>query len=51
MYACYLHARATAGWKGVKAARFNLLGFFAMTFNFLIVNMVVSGLHCYSGLT
>ncbi|MGI8692911.1 MAG: c-type cytochrome biogenesis protein CcsB [Geodermatophilaceae bacterium] len=51
VYACYLHARATAGWKGVKAARINLLGFFAMTFNFLIVNMVVSGLHSYSGLT
>jgi len=51
VYAGYLHARATAGWKGVKAARINLLGFFAMTFNFLIVNMVVSGLHSYSGLT
>lgn len=51
VYACYLHARATAGWKGVKAARINLLGFFAMTFNFLIVNMVVSGLHSYAGLT
>ncbi len=51
VYACYLHARATAGWKGVKAARINLLGFFAMTFNFLIVNMVISGLHSYSGLT
>ncbi|MBA3420052.1 MAG: c-type cytochrome biogenesis protein CcsB [Geodermatophilaceae bacterium] len=51
VYACYLHARATAGWKGVKAARINLLGFFAMTFNFLIINMVVAGLHSYSGLT
>lgn len=51
VYAAYLHARATAGWRGVAAARINLLGFFAMTFNFLIVNLVVSGLHSYAGLT
>ncbi|MBA3524019.1 MAG: c-type cytochrome biogenesis protein CcsB [Geodermatophilaceae bacterium] len=51
IYAGYLHARATAGWKGTKAAYVNLVGFFAMTFNFLMVNLVVSGLHSYSGLT
>ena len=27
VYACYLHARATAGWKGRAAAWVNLLGF------------------------
>ena len=51
VYACYLHARATAGWKGRSAAWVNLTGFFAITFNFLIVNIVVSGLHSYAGLT
>jgi len=51
VYACYLHARATAGWKGRTAAWVNLLGFFAITFNFLIVNIVVSGLHSYAGLS
>jgi cytochrome c-type biogenesis protein CcsB len=51
VYACYLHARATAGWKGRAAAWVNLLGFGAITFNFLIVNMVVSGLHSYAGLS
>ncbi|MBA3248902.1 MAG: c-type cytochrome biogenesis protein CcsB [Geodermatophilaceae bacterium] len=51
VYAGYLHARATAGWKGTKAARINLLGFFAITFNFLVINLVVAGLHSYSGLT
>jgi cytochrome c-type biogenesis protein CcsB len=51
VYACYLHARATAGWKGNKAAWINLLGFFSITFNFLIVNIVVSGLHSYAGLS
>ena len=50
VYACYLHARATAGWKGRAAAWINLLGFGAITFNFLIVNIVVSGLHSYAGL-
>ena len=50
VYAGYLHARATAGWKGRAAAYINLLGFGAITFNFLIVNIVVSGLHSYAGL-
>ena len=51
VYAGYLHARATAGWKGRAAAWVNLLGFASITFNFLIVNMVVSGLHSYAGLS
>jgi cytochrome c-type biogenesis protein CcsB len=51
VYACYLHARATAGWKGRAAAWVNLAGFFSITFNFLIVNIVVSGLHSYAGLS
>jgi cytochrome c-type biogenesis protein CcsB len=51
VYACYLHARATAGWKGRAAAWINLTGFGAITFNFLIVNIVISGLHSYAGLS
>jgi ABC-type transport system involved in cytochrome c biogenesis permease subunit len=50
VYAGYLHARATAGWKGRSAAWINLLGFSSMTFNFFIVNIVISGLHSYAGL-
>jgi cytochrome c-type biogenesis protein CcsB len=50
-YACYLHARATAGWKGRAAAWINLTGFGAITFNFFVVNIVVSGLHSYAGLS
>lgn len=50
-YAGYLHARATAGWKGRKAAYLNLLAASTMMFNFIIVNTVVSGLHSYSGLS
>jgi cytochrome c-type biogenesis protein CcsB len=51
VYAGYLHARATAGWKGRVAAWINLLGFFAITFNFFVINIVVSGLHSYAGLS
>ncbi|MBE7187690.1 MAG: c-type cytochrome biogenesis protein CcsB [Jatrophihabitans endophyticus] len=51
VYACYLHARATAGWKGRAAAWVNLLGFACITVNFLVVNLVVSGLHSYAGLS
>jgi cytochrome c-type biogenesis protein CcsB len=51
IYACYLHARATAGWRGSKAAWINLLAFGAMIFNFFIVNIVISGLHSYAGLS
>jgi cytochrome c-type biogenesis protein CcsB len=51
LYACYLHARATAGWKGRAAAWVNLAGFGAIIFNFIIVNMVISGLHSYAGLS
>lgn len=49
VYAVYLHARATAGWKGNRAAYINLLGAATMVFNFVIVNTVISGLHSYSG--
>jgi cytochrome c-type biogenesis protein CcsB len=51
VYACYLHARATAGFKGKGAAWVNLAGFGSITFNFLVVNIVVSGLHSYAGLS
>lgn len=51
VYAAYLHARATAGWRGTAAARVNLVAFATMIFNFFVVNMVISGLHSYAGLT
>jgi cytochrome c-type biogenesis protein CcsB len=51
IYAGYLHARATVGWKGRLAAWVNLTGFGAIVFNFLVVNIVVSGLHSYAGLS
>ncbi|MCL2533008.1 MAG: c-type cytochrome biogenesis protein CcsB [Nocardiaceae bacterium] len=50
VYAAYLHARATSGWRDTRAAWINVAGFVAMLFNLFIINMVVSGLHSYAGL-
>jgi cytochrome c-type biogenesis protein CcsB len=50
VYASYLHARATAGWRGVKAAWINVAGFAIMIFNLFFINLVTSGLHSYAGL-
>lgn len=49
-YACYLHARVTAGWKGRKAAVLALIAFACWLFNYYGVNIFVDGLHSYSGL-
>ena len=49
VYAGYLHARATAGWRGRKAAYVALLGFATIIFNFFIVNIFISGMHSYAG--
>ncbi|AXK37251.1 c-type cytochrome biogenesis protein CcsB [Streptomyces armeniacus] len=48
-YACYLHARATAGWKGRKAAYLALLAFACFLFNYYGVNIFVTGKHSYAG--
>ncbi|MFF5716152.1 c-type cytochrome biogenesis protein CcsB [Streptomyces buecherae] len=48
-YACYLHARATAGWKGRKAAYLALIAFACFLFNYYGVNMFVTGKHSYAG--
>ncbi|MCP2320645.1 cytochrome c-type biogenesis protein CcsB [Nocardia amikacinitolerans] len=50
LYAAYLHARATSGWRDTKAAWINIAGFVAMLFNLFIINIVISGLHSYAGL-
>jgi cytochrome c-type biogenesis protein CcsB len=50
IYAGYLHATATRGWNGARAAWLSLVGFAAILFNFTIVNLFFKGLHVYSGL-
>jgi cytochrome c-type biogenesis protein CcsB len=51
VYACFLHARATAGWRGRRAAYIQLVGFGCVLFNVLVVSLVIPGLHSYAGLT
>jgi cytochrome c-type biogenesis protein CcsB len=49
VYAGYLHARTTAGWRGRPAAWVNVVGLTVMIFNLLYVNLVSTGLHSYAG--
>jgi cytochrome c-type biogenesis protein CcsB len=49
IYAAYLHARSTAGWRDRRAAWINVAGFVAMVFNLFFVNLVTVGLHSYAG--
>ena len=49
IYAGYLHARTTAGWRGRPAAWVNVVGLVVMIFNLTFVNLVSSGLHSYGG--
>lgn len=49
VYAAYLHARSTAGWRDRKAAWINIAGFVAMVFNLFFINLVTVGLHSYAG--
>ncbi len=49
VYAGYLHARATAGWKGRKAAMIALVGFGSLLVTYYVVNLWIVGLHSYAG--
>jgi cytochrome c-type biogenesis protein CcsB len=49
IYAGYLHARATAGWKGRNAAYIGILGFVSLLITFYAVNLWITGLHSYAG--
>lgn len=50
VFAGYIHARATRGWRGSRSAILALVGFAAVLFNFTVVNLFFTGLHAYSGL-
>jgi cytochrome c-type biogenesis protein CcsB len=51
VYAGFLHARATAGWRGRRAAFIHLVGFACLMFNLVGINLWVSGLHSYAGIS
>jgi cytochrome c-type biogenesis protein CcsB len=50
VFAGYVHARATRGWRGSRSAWLAIIGFGAVIFNFTVVNLFFAGLHAYSGL-
>ena len=51
LYAAFLHARATAGWRGRRAHYVQLLGFASLMFNILVVQVFIAGLHSYAGVS
>ncbi|MDA7843920.1 c-type cytochrome biogenesis protein CcsB [Pontimonas sp.] len=50
LFAGYIHARATRGWRGSRSAILAIVGFGAVLFNYTVVNIAFTGLHSYSGL-
>ena len=50
LYAGYIHARATRGWRGTRSGWLNVIAYASVIFNFTIVNVFFKGLHAYSGL-
>lgn len=50
LYAAYLHARATSGWKRRTANIIAIAGYVGIILNVTVVNFFFSGLHSYSGL-
>ncbi len=47
VYAFFLHARLLRGWKGHKISIVAVIGFIAVVFTYLGVNLLLSGLHAY----
>lgn len=50
LYAAYLHARATSGWKRRTSNWIAIAGYVGILLNTTVVNFFLSGLHSYSGL-
>ncbi len=50
LYAGFIHARATRGWRGTRSAWLSIIAYGAVIFNYTIVNVFFKGLHAYSGL-
>jgi cytochrome c-type biogenesis protein CcsB len=49
IFAGYLHARSTAGWKGRRAAVIAMVGFVSLLITYYAVNLWIAGLHSYRG--
>ncbi len=48
IYAAYLHARVTRGWRGKKTAYLSIVGFMAVIFLYWGVSFILPGLHAYA---
>lgn len=48
VFAIYLHARVTYGWREVRAAVVTAVGFVAILFTLYAVNLWIAGLHSYA---
>ncbi|MDP2689706.1 MAG: c-type cytochrome biogenesis protein CcsB [Deltaproteobacteria bacterium] len=48
IYAAYLHARVTRGWRGKRAAYLSIAGFLAVLFLYWGVSFILPGLHAYA---
>jgi cytochrome c-type biogenesis protein CcsB len=49
IYAAYLHARATGGWRGARAHYIQLIGFASLLTNIFVIQIFLTGLHSYAG--
>jgi len=49
VFAAYLHARSTKGWRGSRASWIAVAGFAAFLINYFGVNLFVNSLHSYAG--
>ena len=48
IYASYLHARVTRGWRGKRCAYLSVIGFVAVIFLYWGVSFILPGLHAYA---
>jgi cytochrome c-type biogenesis protein CcsB len=51
LYAAYLHARATGGWRGRRAHYIQLLGFISLAVNIFVIQVFITGMHSYAGVS
>lgn len=49
LYAAYLHARSTYGWRGRRAGWIGVIAFVALMITYYAVNLFIAGLHSYAG--
>ena len=49
IFAAYLHARSTIGWRGDRASWVAIAGWLAFIVNYFGVNIFINSLHSYSG--